>query len=163
MTPMRSIQVIGAALLVAAVPGRAIAQTRTVTGTVRELVTGRPVSNAEVRVVGQEAGVCTNALGEYRLQAPVGTASRVAAWYHGVLGGLRSLGATDSTADFDFTQRQEPARPDEPVIYIDGIRVSDAGFEVEAPHEILVVNGLELTPVADRCRVTPPGRRGGDS
>jgi hypothetical protein len=149
MSSMRSIQVIGAVLLVGALPGRAMAQARTVTGTIR------------VRVIGQETGVCTNASGEYRLSAPAGTA-RVAAWYHGTLGALRSLGPTDSIADFDLEQRREPPRPDEPLIYIDGVRVGGE-LEIEGPREILVLNGIELTPVPDRCRVTPPGRRGGDS
>ena len=160
---MRSIQLIGAALLVAAVPGRATAQARTVTGTVRELVTGRPIPNAEVRVIGQENGVCTNARGEYRLEAPAGSA-RVVAWYHGVLGALRSLAPTDSIADFDVEQRQAPPLrySNEPLIYIDGVRVGGE-VEIEGPREVLMLNGIQLTPVADRCSVTPPGRRGGES
>ena len=160
---MRSNQLIGAALLVLAVPGRATAQARTVSGTVRELVTGRPIPNAEVRVIGQESGVCTNARGEYRVEAPAGSA-RVVTWYHGVLGGLRSLAPTDSIADFELEQRREtpPRFSNEPILYIDGIRVG-GDFEIEGPREILMLNGVELTPVVDRCTVTPPNRRGGDS
>jgi hypothetical protein len=153
---------VGTALLLGLAPARVIAQARDVSGTIRTTVTGQPIPNAEVRVIGAESGMCTNALGQYRLRAPAGPA-RLAAWYHGVLGGLKNLGVADTTADFDFEQRMEPSQPTGELVYLDGVRINRP-FEIqEAPRQIIVINGVEITPVPDRCGVAAPARRGGDS
>jgi len=165
VTEMNRLHVGGVAVVLAFGPGRAIAQAREVTGTIRATVTGQPIPNAEVRVIGAESWVCTNALGQYRISAPVG-AGRVAAWYRGVLGGLKNLGAADTVVDFDFEGRVDrvQASSGEPLLYIDGVRINNQAFELpEGPREIIVINGVEITPVPDRCGVRSPPRRGGDS
>ena len=48
------------------------AQTRTVTGTVRNSVTGEPLSGATVRVKGSATGVSTDAQGAFSIQVPAG-------------------------------------------------------------------------------------------
>src|ERR671933_2773685 len=64
-----------AAACALAVPAGARAQGREVIGKVTEAVTGQPVADAAVGIVGQQAATCTNERGEYRLPVPAGGVS----------------------------------------------------------------------------------------
>ncbi len=72
---MRRIVLLAAALMVAASPSLASAQGREITGKVTSAEGGAPISEAIISLVGQPAGVRTNAAGEYRLRVPTGEAS----------------------------------------------------------------------------------------
>ncbi len=65
-------QYLALAGLFAIVPLMAGAQTREVTGKVVEAITGAPLADATVSIVGSQIGARTNEKGEYRLQVPAG-------------------------------------------------------------------------------------------
>src|SRR5262245_51922999 len=64
--------------MVASLAAPVAAQSRQITGIVKEAYTDRVVTNAEVIVVGEQTGVCTNEKGEYRLKVPTGNVNIIA-------------------------------------------------------------------------------------
>ena len=72
---MRRIFLFAAALLVAATPSISQAQGREITGKVTQTESGAPIAEAIVSLVGQPAGVRTDAAGTYRLRVPTGEAT----------------------------------------------------------------------------------------
>ncbi|MBO4446878.1 MAG: carboxypeptidase-like regulatory domain-containing protein, partial [Bacteroidales bacterium] len=67
---MRKIKLFFAALMVFAATSLAMAQNKTVTGTVTDASNGTPVPFAALQIKGTSTGTSTNADGKYSIQVP---------------------------------------------------------------------------------------------
>ena len=90
---------VAAAALVTVLPLQAEAQTRDISGKVTQAVTGQPIADVTISIVGQQVGVRTNERGEYRLRVP-SSEVLVLARLLGFKRQTRRLGAGETTADF---------------------------------------------------------------
>lgn len=125
-----------AALLVS---GTARAQaTREVTGRVTQAGSATPLSDATVGVVGQPAGVRTNANGEYRLRVPTGDVTLI----------VRSIGfkrveqrvpAGQTTANFSL---------EKDVLQLEGVTVTGAATTVEKRNAATAVSTVSSEELA---------------
>lgn len=129
--------------LFAAVPICATAQSREVTGKVVEAVTGMPLAEATVSIVGLQIGARTNEKGEYRLQIPAGEVTLLARR----LGSKRAsvkLAANATTADFTLERD---------VLELEGVTVTGQATTVDrkaATTAVATVSAEELIRVPAR-------------
>jgi TonB-dependent starch-binding outer membrane protein SusC len=136
-------RLLAAVALVAIVPFRADAQSRDVTGKVTMAVTGQPLADATVSVVGQQLGVRTNERGEFRLRVPDGEISVLAR----LLGYKRQtirLSATENTANFVL---------EKDVLQLEGVTVTGQATTVDrrvAATAVATVGAAELNRVPAR-------------
>ena len=98
----RSLSFIVPALLLAAAPMAASAQTGSVVGTVVKQSDGSPIAGAQVRIVGMNRGAISNAEGRYVIPAiptggdwPAPGGLKVTGDQHGGQGGANGVGAVD--------------------------------------------------------------------
>ena len=139
----RYLKYVAAVALFAIAPLVARAQTREVTGKVIEAITGMPLVDATVSVVGSQIGARTNEKGEYRLQVPTGEISLLARR----LGSKRSLvklavGATTA----DFTLERD-------VLELEGVTVTGQVTTIDrsaAATAVATVSAEELNRVPAR-------------
>ena len=108
---MHKLLSLGVVLAVATIPTRAQAQHREVTGTVRDVISGQPVPDAEVGLVGQEVAVCADRRGEYRLRVPDSTVA-LAVGAPGSDPSLIRLGPKDTVADARVERRDRSLEGD---------------------------------------------------
>jgi TonB-linked SusC/RagA family outer membrane protein len=131
------------ALAVAALPFRADAQSRDISGTVKMAGSGQPIAEVTVGIVGQQVGVRTNEKGEYRLRVPSGEVVVVAR----TLGYKRQtirLGASENTANFVL---------EKDVLQLEGVTVTGAATTTDrkvATTAVASVNTAELNRVPAR-------------
>ena len=135
---MRRIFLYAAALFVAATPlmaTSASAQGREITGKVTQTETGAPITEAIITLVGQPAGVRTNAAGEYRLRAPAGEATILVR----AIGFRRqSVKVAGATQDFKL---------DKDVLQLEGVTVTGQATTVDkrnASTAIATVSAADL-------------------
>ena len=131
------------ALAVAALPFRAHAQSRDISGTVKMAGTGQPIAEVTVGIVGQQVGVRTNDKGEFRLRVPSGEVVVVARQ----LGYKRQtirLGASENSANFVL---------EKDVLQLEGVTVTGAATTTDrkvATTAVAAVSTEELNRVPAR-------------
>ncbi len=132
---MRRIFLFAVALLVAAIPSISLAQGREITGKITQTETGAPVNEAIVSLVGQPAGVRTDAAGQYRLRVPAG---EVTILVRAIGYKRQSVKVTGASMDFKL---------DKDVLQLEGVTVTGAATTVDkrnASTSIASVSAEEL-------------------
>ncbi len=137
---LKSLAVLAA---VALLPFRAEAQTRDVSGKVTQAVTGQPIADVTVGIVGQQVGTRTNEKGEYRLRVPMGEVL-VLARQLGFKRQTIRVGPAEKTADFVLERD---------VLQLEGVTVTGAATVTDrrvAATSISTVSAEELNKVPAR-------------
>jgi TonB-linked SusC/RagA family outer membrane protein len=132
-----------AAFAVAVLPLRADAQTRDISGKVTQAVTGQPIADVTVSIVGQQVGVRTNERGEFRMRVPSGEVV-VLARQLGFKRQTIRLGATESTANFVL---------EKDVLQLEGVTVTGQATTTDrrvAATAVATVSAQELNRVPAR-------------
>ena len=117
------------------------AQTREVTGRVTEAVTGTPLPEVSVGIVGQLVGVRTNATGVYRIRVPATGAVNLTVRAIGYKRQDRTVQPGDTAVNFGLAKD---------VLELEGVTVTGAATTVErrnATSAVAVVNSDELNRV----------------
>ncbi|MEO9033972.1 MAG: SusC/RagA family TonB-linked outer membrane protein [Gemmatimonadaceae bacterium] len=119
-------------------PALVQAQAREITGKVTEALTGQPVTEATVGILGAQIGVRTNERGEYRLKIPNGGATIL----------VRAIGFKRQTAVINATQATSDFKLDKDVLELEGVTVTGQATTVDkrnASTAIASVSADELT------------------
>ncbi|MDB4917058.1 MAG: putative outer membrane protein [Gemmatimonadetes bacterium] len=95
----RTLLSVASLFLLTSFPAFLSAQTREITGTVKQSGTNAPISEATIGLLGSQIGVRTNERGEYRLKIPNGGAT-ILVRAIGFKRVTSAIGASQSTADF---------------------------------------------------------------
>ena len=139
----RLFKFVAAAAFVATLPLQADAQTREITGKVTQAITGQPILDVTIAIVGQQVGVRTNERGEYRMRIPSGEVQIIARQ----LGFKRvsaRVGPSETTANF-ILERD--------VLQLEGVTVTGAATVSDrkvAATAVSTVNTAELNRVPAR-------------
>lgn len=154
------VRVLAVIAVLVAVAAPAGAQTREVTGTVRRAYTGQPAANAEVMVVGEQSGVCTNVRGEYRLSVPAGNVSLIARTSE-FLSRPTTIAPTEVTAALAIDPRVQWPASQGPGWVFARLVVAP---EIEIVRGKMYFDGVELPiPAESRCGSRTPNPQGSGS
>ncbi len=129
-----------AATLLAATPVTLTAQMREITGKVTQAVSGAPVTEATIGVVGAQVGVRTNERGEYRLRAPAEEVALI----------VRAIGFKRQTVRVPAAQATADFTLEKDVLQLEGVTVTGQATTVDrrnASTAIATVNAEELVAV----------------
>lgn len=140
---MRRMSVVVAAALFAALPLHAQTQSREVTGKVTQAVTGQPIAEATVGLLGQQVGVRTNERGEFRLRVPQGEVTLVA----------RQLGFKRTTVRLAPGENTANFVLDKDILQLEGVTVTGQATTTDrrvAATAVASVNSEELNRVPAR-------------
>ena len=147
---MHRTRLLVAAVCAVGVPASAQAQGREVAGKVTEAVTGQPVRDAAVGIVGQQTAACTNQRGEYRLRVSAGDGYLVVG-APGSIPRVISLGPADTAADFRL-EKQGQHRPGEIVALTTSFATDVVGGSRSSGEPLFVVDGVTLSEPVLHCR-----------
>ena len=108
-------------MFLAAVPALLAAQTREITGRVTAAVSGLPITEATVGLLGAQIGVRSNEKGEYRLKIPAGGATVL----------VRAIGFKRATALVSASQASANFALDKDVLQLEGVTVTGQATTVD--------------------------------
>jgi TonB-linked SusC/RagA family outer membrane protein len=108
-------------LLLTSLPTVLRAQTRELTGTVKQSGTSAPIAEATVGLLGSQVGVRTNERGEYRLKVPAGGATLL----------VRAIGFKRATAAVTASQSTADFVLEKDVLQLEGVTVTGQATTVD--------------------------------
>ncbi len=117
----RTLLSVASLFLLTSLPAVLSAQTREITGTVKQSGTNAPISEATIGLLGSQVGVRTNERGEYRLKVPTGGATIL----------VRAIGFKRATAAITATQATADFVLEKDVLQLEGVTVTGQATTVD--------------------------------